>query len=136
MQGNMVFEYAINDVSNRVNQFMEEHKLQVEDIDYFIFHQAQKLILDNISFACNIPSEKMLTSLEEYGNTSGASVPLTLCANAELLHKKDCIKVITCGFGVGLSCSIDYMELSTDTILPVTESDWHYDEDKERCGVL
>lgn len=136
MQGNMVFEYAINDVSNRVNQFMEDHKLQVEDIDYFIFHQAQKLILDNISFACNIPSEKMLTSLEEYGNTSGASVPLTLCANAELLHKKDCIKVITCGFGVGLSCSIDYMELSTDTILPVIESDWHYDEDKERCGVL
>jgi 3-oxoacyl-[acyl-carrier-protein] synthase-3 len=48
MQGNMVFEYAINDVSNRVNQFMEEHKLQVEDIDYFIFHQAQKLILDKI----------------------------------------------------------------------------------------
>lgn len=44
--------------------------------------------------------------------------------------------MITCGFGVGLSCSIDYMELSTDTILPVTESDWHYDEDKERCGVL
>ena len=112
---------------------MEEHKLQVEDIDYFIFHQAQKLILDNISFACNIPSEKMLTSLKEYGNTSGASVPLTLCANVELLHKKDCIKVITCGYGVGLSCSIDYMELSTDTILPVTESDWHYDEDKERC---
>lgn len=136
MQGNMVFEYAINDVSNRVNQFMEEHKLQVEDIDYFIFHQAQKLILDNISFACNIPSEKMLTSLEEYGNTSGASIPLTLNANSEKISKKGKIKVITCGFGVGLSCSIDYMELTTDTILPVIESDWHYDEDKERCKLL
>lgn len=136
MQGNMVFEYAINDVSDRVNRFLEEHKMQVEDIDYFVFHQAQKLILDNIAFACNIPSEKMLTSLEEYGNTSGASVPLTFCANAEVLKKKDRIKVITCGFGVGLSCSIDYMELSTDAVLPVMESDWHYDEDKERCGSL
>lgn len=136
MQGNTVFEYAINDVSNRVNQFMEEHGLRVEDIDYFVFHQAQKLILDNIADACGIPDEKMLMSLEEYGNTSGASVPLTLSANAELLQKKDRIKVLTCGFGVGLSCSINYMELSTDAILPVTESDWHYDEDKERSGVL
>ena len=136
MKGDVVFEYAINDVSNRVIQFMKKYQLKMEEVDFFVFHQAQKLILDNIADACGIPDEKMLTSLEEYGNTSGASVPLTLCANAELLHKKDCIKVITCGFGVGLSCSIDYMELSTDTILPVTESDWHYDEDKERCGVL
>lgn len=136
MQGNTVFEYAINDVSNRVNEFMEEHELRVDDIDYFVFHQAQKLILDNIADACGIPDEKVLISLEEYGNTSGASVPLTLSANAELLHKKDRINVLTCGFGVGLSCSINYMELPTDAILSVTETDWHYDEDKEPSGVL
>ena len=89
MQGNTVFEYAINDVSNRVNEFMEEHELRVDDIDYFVFHQAQKLILDNIADACGIPDEKVLVSLEEYGNTSGASVPLTL-----VLMRNCCIKRI------------------------------------------
>lgn len=136
MKGDVVFEYAINDVSNRVLRFMEKNEIKMEEVDYFVFHQAQKLILDNIADACGIPDEKMLSSLEEYGNTSGASVPLTLNANVEQLKKKDRIKVITCGFGVGLSCGINYMELSTDGILPIIESDWHYDDDKERCEFL
>lgn len=136
MRGDVVFEYAINDVSNRVIQFMKKYQLKMEEVDFFVFHQAQKLILDNIADACGIPDEKMLVSLEEYGNTSGASVPLTLNANSEKIAKKDRVKIIACGFGVGLSCSIDYMELTTDTILPVIESDWHYDEDKERCKLL
>lgn len=136
MKGDVVFEYAINDVSSRVLQFMEKHKIKMEEVDYFVFHQAQKLILDNVAAACGIPDEKMLFSLEEFGNTSGASVPLTFNANANRIREKEAVKVITCGFGVGLSCSIDYMELPTNAILPVIESDDHYDDDKERCEFL
>lgn len=131
MEGNKVFDFAINDVSDEVIAFKKRHHILEEDIDFYVFHQAQKLILDSIADACSIPEEKMLLSFMEYGNTSGASVPLTICANHALLAEKDKVRLLLCGFGVGLSCGITYLELDTANIIPVEESDNHFDDDKE-----
>lgn len=131
MKGNKVFDFAINEVSDEVIDFKKRHDISENDIDFYVFHQAQKLILDSIVDACSIPEEKMLLSLSEYGNTSGASVPLTLCANNNLLAKKDKVKLLLCGFGVGLSCGITYVEMDTSNIMTVEETDNHFDADKE-----
>lgn len=130
MKGNVVFDFAINEVSDEVNRFRLDNGIAEDEIDFYVFHQAQKLILDSIADACSIPEEKMLFSLSEYGNTSGASLPMTICANKEVLSKKKKVRLLLCGFGVGLSCGITYIEMDTSNIMSVEETDEHFDEDK------
>lgn len=136
MNGAAVFEFAINDVSDDVKVFKDHFGIKEEEIDYYVFHQAQKLILDNIAAACDLPEGKELRSLEEYGNTSGTSVPLTLCANRDKFAGIDRVKLFLCGFGVGLSWGTIFTEIPTENILPVIETNEHYDEDKVPTGPL
>lgn len=136
MNGGQVFDFAINEVSNDINWFRNEYGLNDENIDYYVFHQAQKLILDSIIEGCEIPPEKELRSVELYGNTSGASVPLSLCANRDKFTDKETINVLFSGFGVGLSWGIIYTEIETENVLPVLETDVHCEEDKLPGGVL
>lgn len=130
LNGTEVFSFAINDVSSDLLKFKKEFGIEEESIDYYVFHQAQALILDSIIDTCGISAEKELRSLVEYGNTSGASVAVTLCANIERLSKMEKAKLLLCGFGVGLSWGYIYTEIDTDKILPIIECDEHYDEDK------
>lgn len=74
--------------------------------------------------------------MEEYGNTSGTSVPLTVCSNLDQFKNKKNVKMILCGFGVGLSWGMIYSEIPTENILPVIETDEHYDKDKVSRGRL
>lgn len=136
MKGNVVFDYAINDVSDYINAFKEKNALQEDDIDYYVFHQAQKLIVESIVDSCGLPTEKVLYSMQEYGNTSGASVPLTICANEQLLKKKEKVRLLMCGFGVGLSCGITYLEMETKHILPVGETNKKFYEEKIPKNIL
>lgn len=110
MDGMEVFRYTINQVTGYVKGFMERFHLTDEDIDYYVFHQAQKHIVDNVAEFCGIHKDKLLISYEDYGNTAGASIPVTLTENKDKLSdgKKRCLM---CGFGVGLSCGIVYGEV-------------------------
>lgn len=127
MDGEGVFTFAINDVVRDINAFKSEWMLQENDIDYYVFHQAQKLILDSVAAGCGIDECKELRSLRDYGNTSGASVPLSLCVNRDKFADKKTIRTLTCGFGVGLSWSMAYAEIETKNILPLVVSDAKYE---------
>lgn len=131
LDGAAVFSFAINDVSDGVIEFRKHFDISENNIDYYIFHQAQDLILDSIVEACDIPTEKELRSLREYGNTSGTSVPVTVCANYREIQKNKRAKVLFCGFGVGLSWGCIYTEIDTENILPIIETNEHFDEDKK-----
>lgn len=128
MNGESVFTFAINDVVRDINAFKAAWSIQENDIDYYVFHQAQKLILDNVAVGCGVDESKELRSLADYGNTSGASVPLSLCVNRNKFADKKTIRALTCGFGVGLSWSMAYSELETDNILPLIVSDTKYEQ--------
>lgn len=136
MDGSLVFDFAINDVSDDVMKFKEQFGLAEEDIDYYVFHQAQNMILNAIQGACNLPPEKELRSIEKYGNTSGTSVPVSICANKDLLSDRKSVRLLCCGFGVGLSWGIVYADVETENILSIVETDEHYDEDKLPSGPL
>lgn len=136
MDGTAVFEFAINDVSDDVKTFKNHFNLREEDIDYYVFHQAQKLILDNIAACCDLPDGKELRSLDEYGNTSGTSVPVTVCANRDKFLNKEVVRLFLCGFGVGLSWGTIFTEIPTENILPIIETNEHYDDDKISTGIL
>lgn len=128
MEGQEVFNFSTNDVCTAINGFVEDNKLNKDDIDYYVFHQAQKLILDEIAYACHVPEGKELRSIENFGNTSGASVPLSFCANTDKFKEKEYINTLTCGFGVGLSWSMAYSRLQTKNILPVIYTDEIFEE--------
>lgn len=122
MDGEKVFEFAINDVADSVNEFKDKFELCESDIDYYVFHQAQKLVLDNIQTICNIAEEKELRSVEGFGNTSGTSVPVSVCANKEKFEDEKDYNVLFTGFGVGLSWGSVYARIKGKDILPIIET--------------
>lgn len=127
MEGEKIFNFSTNDVADSIRDFMSQMQISDEDVDFYIFHQAQKMILDNIALTCNIPRGKELRSIADYGNTSGASVPLSLCVNTEQFQNKEFIQMFSCGFGVGLSWSMAYNRVEVKDILPVIFSDEIYE---------
>jgi 3-oxoacyl-[acyl-carrier-protein] synthase-3 len=78
-------------------------KLTTEDIDWLILHQANQRIMDAVAERLNIPSEKVISNLSKYGNTSAASIPLALneAVREGKIKKGDIIAAS--GFGAGLS---------------------------------
>lgn len=130
MKGNAVFDFAINEVSDDIIKFQKEFLSLDETVDFYVLHQAQKLIVDSIVDTCALQEDKVLNSYSEFGNTSGASIPLSLCVNRERFSDKKQVRVLMSGFGVGLSWTILYAGIHTENILPVIFSDSHFDEDK------
>ncbi len=104
MDGMRVMEFTLDRVPDSIENVLEFSNTSKEDIDYFVFHQANKFILENIAMNTDIPTEKMPTeTLSKYGNQSCTSIP---CAISDMLkdgimNKK--LKLLLSGFGIGLS---------------------------------
>jgi 3-oxoacyl-[acyl-carrier-protein] synthase-3 len=103
MNGNAIFQFTINSIPNLVNDVLNKNQLLNNDIDYYIFHQANKFILDNIGKRMNITSSKILIDLESCGNTVSSTIPIVLQnAITNCIINKD-KKILLAGFGVGYS---------------------------------
>ena len=103
MDGASVFMFSTSEVPKCVKNLLKSAKKKIEDIDLFFFHQASKVVIDNILRKLNIPKEKCFCNYDQIGNTVSASIPIAL-KNAEnngILKKGDLI--MTIGFGVGYS---------------------------------
>ncbi|MEI6021032.1 MAG: ketoacyl-ACP synthase III, partial [Bacteroidota bacterium] len=103
MKGMEVFAFSIGQVAPHVHELI---KLSGEDkaaIDYFVFHQANKIILQSITEKLQIDPLKVPSSLKYFGNTSGATIPLTLVTELKKQEMLPDAKMLLCGFGVGLS---------------------------------
>lgn len=120
MNGPAVFEFTINQVVESVKKFIEHFHIQDDEIDYYVFHQAQKFIVDNMREMIGCPEEKVLSSYFSYGNTAAAAIPLTLCFHEQTLKKKKLISIIAAGFGVGLSWGALKLSFDTEHIMGIT----------------
>lgn len=101
LNGVDVFNFAIKTVPKTINELLENLNLTTEDIDCFVLHQANLFMNETIKKRLKIPSEKLIYSIKDFGNTNGASIPLTLCIN--FLDEVKIPNIVLCGFGVGLS---------------------------------
>jgi len=128
MDGNAILLFSLNEVSQSIRECKEYFGIEESEIDYYVLHQAQKLIVDGIARECGVESSKVLSSYEEYGNTSTATLPITICNNVEELQKKDKVKLYLCGFGVGLAWSSVVLDVDTSCILPLFETDFSYQD--------
>lgn len=101
LNGLDVFSFSVKEPPKNILQLIESSNYTKDEIDYFIFHQANKLIIETIRKKLKIGPEKVPFSLTKYGNTSSASIPLTICDQLSVDSKDK--KMLFCGFGVGLS---------------------------------
>ena len=105
IDGLAVFTFAISKPAKTVANLMEElHIDKDNDIDYYLIHQANKLIVDRLVKKLKLPAEKVPYNLEEFGNTGGASVPgLMVTRLREQLQKEGNKRLLCSSFGLGLS---------------------------------
>ena len=127
MNGTVVFEFSITEIPLAVMDFFKLTNTSIDSYDCFVFHQANKFIHNQIARKTKIPIEQMPLSIDRYGNTSGASIPLTLCDYYGNTHGK-MIHTFMCGFGVGFSWGIVNADICTDYILPIIETDEVFSE--------
>jgi 3-oxoacyl-[acyl-carrier-protein] synthase-3 len=103
MKGLEIFNFSVSSVPETINAALGKNGMKQSDIDYFVFHQANKIIITTIAEKMNIPLDKIPMNLERVGNTSCCSVPLLL---SEIYNEKmpqPGSNILLCGFGVGLS---------------------------------
>jgi len=79
MEGREVFRLAVTMITEVVADVLKAADLRVDDVDWFIPHQANKRIIDGSAHKLGIPADKIVMTLDRHGNTSAASVPLALC---------------------------------------------------------
>jgi 3-oxoacyl-[acyl-carrier-protein] synthase-3 len=103
IDGIKVFNFSLREVKPNVNKLLQEYGLSTDDIDYFVFHQANKLMNETIRKQLKLKPEKVPYSLSEYGNTSSASIPLTIVTELNSVVKNSELALLLSGFGVGLS---------------------------------
>ena len=104
MDGKAIFDFTMTKISPSIKDLLMYSKKEITDIDYVILHQANKFIMQNILRQINCPEEKsFLTTLGEYGNQCGASIPCTICNSlaSDITNKN--LNLLLCGFGAGLS---------------------------------
>lgn len=103
MNGAAVFNFTIDRVPLLIKNTLDINSLTSEEIDYYVFHQANKFMLNTIRKVCALPKEKFYINLENTGNTTSSTIPLGLkdCLEKGTFHSGD--KVMLAGFGVGLS---------------------------------
>lgn len=78
MSGNQVFRHAVSKISESIERVMEAVGVTAQDIDWFVPHQANQRILDNVAKKLNIPPERVVSTVARHGNTSAASIPLAM----------------------------------------------------------
>ena len=103
MNGPRVWEFATNTVPATIRSLLAEHGLVPRDLDLLILHQSNLRMLEAIMTTLELPMEKTITTIESYGNTAAASIPLTLQKACETGRLRKGARVMLCGFGGGLS---------------------------------
>ena len=115
MDGMDVFSFAISKAPKSMKKLCAQYSLDMSSVDNLLLHQANKMIVENIAKRMAIPMEKTPMSLREYGNTTSASIPLTMVSErGKELSEKHQVN-LACGFGTGLAWGAVYFE--TDKIV-------------------
>ncbi|MGV8092853.1 MAG: ketoacyl-ACP synthase III [Mangrovibacterium sp.] len=103
LEGMDVFSFGITKASQSISSLIEKFKIDRDSVDYYLFHQANLFMNEKIRKKLKIPEEKVPYSLRQFGNTSSATIPLTLTTQIGDELKGSTKEIIACGFGVGLT---------------------------------
>ena len=103
MKGMDVFSFGITTAPKSIKKLGEHYGFNYQDADYFVFHQANMKMNNMIVKKLKLDAEKVPSCMYHFGNTSSASIPLTIVSQLKGKVEKQPTRFICCGFGVGLS---------------------------------
>ena len=121
MDGMKVFDFSINTVPQNVRDLLSYHNKTINDIDYFLMHQANLIMNETIRKKLKFPDHKVPYSLKDFGNTSSASIPLTMVNNLAPVLPHNQKTLLLSGFGVGLSWPSALLNTNHLVIPPLIE---------------
>ena len=130
INGTDVFSFTISQVPRMINRMMKGEETTPDDYDALVLHQANQFIHKQIAKKTKFPIEKIPVSIDRFGNTSSASIPLTICdAYGECTEDgEDKARLLMCGYGIGLSWGVIDTQIDKKDILPIIVTDDYYTE--------
>ncbi len=121
MEGGEIFNFTIRTINPLLDELLKVSQRYHENIDYFIFHQANEFMLKYLAKLAKLPVEKVPTNIKNFGNTSSASIPLALVSE---LSTELCSRAMTLallGFGVGYSWAAGLITTDASVVVELVE---------------
>ena len=111
MLGKDVYKFVVSTIPQFIVDTIENSGLNADDIDYLVPHQANIRIIEAMQSRLNYEDSKVIINIQNYGNTSAASIPIALCEGISEGKIKTHSKVILCAFGAGMTWGAAIMNL-------------------------
>lgn len=105
MKGSNIFHFTTKNIPILFNEILKKNNLNKKNIDYFIFHQASKLVIDKLTEILKLDENKVFKNYDKVGNTVSSSIPIALQSLKKNNKIKKNQKIMLVGFGVGLSAA-------------------------------
>lgn len=128
MDGMEITSFSTTTAVDAIKEFLKKNSHTVDDYDGIILHQANLQIVKTITKRLGVSQAKVPTTLQAYGNTSAASIPLTISSTYANGPCNKRLKLLTCGFGVGLSWGVASLEIEVNVVAPISNTDELFDE--------
>ena len=119
MNGQAVFTFGLSTVAASISSLLEKTNHQPDEIDYLVLHQANQLLNNSIVRKAGFKPEQSPSSLHNFGNTSCATIPVTLASELPQQLENNHLKLVLTGFGVGLSWGSVILETNKITCAPI-----------------
>jgi 3-oxoacyl-[acyl-carrier-protein] synthase-3 len=103
MDGPKVWDFAVDTVPRAIRGLLAEHNLTPADLDVLVLHQSNLRMIEAMMKSLELSADHTITTVETYGNTAAASIPLTLQKAWATGRLRPGSRVMLCGFGGGLS---------------------------------
>jgi 3-oxoacyl-[acyl-carrier-protein] synthase-3 len=117
MDGSGLFNFTIKRVPPLIKRTLEMAELEIDDVDYYVFHQSNQFMMKHIVKKCGLPAERAPIILQDFGNSGGASVPLTITQGVGKTEISKNLSLMLIGYGVGLSWGAGLVSLDPDTVI-------------------
>lgn len=117
MDGIEVMNFGLREVPPTIDAVLEQHGWKKDEVDEFVLHQANAIMLQFIRRKMGVPAEKVPVVMQETGNTGPASIPLALSVKGSAKRK-----TVLCGFGVGLTWGAVACDLGKTIVAPIADA--------------
>jgi 3-oxoacyl-[acyl-carrier-protein] synthase III len=121
MDGMEVFNFSLREVKKNVMALLDEIAVDKDELDHFVMHQANRFLNETVRKKIKIDADKVPYSIQQFGNTSSASIPMTLVTQLSEELSTRSLKMLFSGFGVGLSWGSVYLQTSNVKVSKLIE---------------
>jgi 3-oxoacyl-[acyl-carrier-protein] synthase-3 len=117
MNGAELFNFTIKRVPPLINDTLALANKQVNDVDYYVFHQSNRFMMNHLAKKCGLPLDRTPIILDRFGNVGGPSVPLTITQGVCQTPLTESVSMMLLGYGVGLSWGSVLLNIDPEAVI-------------------